>query len=192
MMLIAANKTIAIFGGSAHDHLPTFRAAAVDIGKLLAEQGYPVLLGGRKEGLGKHLADAVTENDGEVHFFIPAPWRGEVDPNHRAQYTICRDLADRKVLFLLNADLFLVLPGTYGTLDQFFHIMARKGAGEIEKPVIVFNIDGYFDALFDFLRAAFHGVDHIDSTARGFHIVDSVAGLSETLSALTKPNPANK
>ena len=45
------------------------------------------------------------------------------------------------------ADAFVVLPGGLGTFDEFFEVVHRGAAGRARKPIIVVNVDGYFDAL---------------------------------------------
>ena len=58
---------------------------------------------------------------------------------------------ERKRLFLTNSDLFIIAPGGIGTLDEFFQIITLKKLEKHEKPIIMFNIDGYYDVLLDMM-----------------------------------------
>ena len=58
---------------------------------------------------------------------------------------------ERKNEFLNNSDAFIITPGGLGTLDEFFEIITLKKLERHEKPIIIFNIDGYFDKMIEML-----------------------------------------
>lgn len=49
---------------------------------------------------------------------------------------------------------FIVLPGGFGTLDEFFEILTLKQLERHNKPIIIFNIKGYYDNLWEFIEFA--------------------------------------
>jgi hypothetical protein len=57
------------------------------------------------------------------------------------------DLSDRKGLMMVQSDAFVVLPGGIGTLDELFTVVAAKTLDLLAKPVILYNIDGFWDSL---------------------------------------------
>jgi uncharacterized protein (TIGR00730 family) len=61
-------------------------------------------------------------------------------------------MQERKTLMLQMSDAFVVLPGGLGTLDEFFEVATEAQLGVHEKPIVVVNVDGYFDALDTMLR----------------------------------------
>ncbi len=54
-------------------------------------------------------------------------------------------LSDRKTLIKNLTDVFVVLPGSYGTLDEMLDIIASGVVGEHKKPLIIINQDGFYD-----------------------------------------------
>jgi uncharacterized protein (TIGR00730 family) len=60
---------------------------------------------------------------------------------------VVRSLHERTSLIYRLSDAFLVLPGGYDTLDQLMEIAARNQLGVHRKPVVLVNVDGFFDPL---------------------------------------------
>jgi len=46
-----------------------------------------------------------------------------------------------------HADVFFVAPGGVGTMDEFFQALTLKYLKRIDVPIIVLNLDGFYDAL---------------------------------------------
>ena len=61
-------------------------------------------------------------------------------------------LQERKALMLQLSDAFVVLPGGLGTFDEFFEVATEAQLGVHAKPIIVVNVDGFFDPLDALLR----------------------------------------
>jgi uncharacterized protein (TIGR00730 family) len=56
-------------------------------------------------------------------------------------------MGERKELMKKSADIFVVLPGSYGTLDELFDVVAAGVVGEHKKPVILLNENGFYNDL---------------------------------------------
>ncbi|MDY5005962.1 MAG: LOG family protein, partial [Prevotella sp.] len=59
----------------------------------------------------------------------------------------CEDLSDRKSLMMSQADMFIALPGGIGTLDEIFTVAASATIGYHHKPMVLYNINGYWNSL---------------------------------------------
>ena len=59
----------------------------------------------------------------------------------------CDNLNDRKALMLQKSDVFIALPGGIGTLDELFTVAASATIGYHQKPLILFNMKGFWDSL---------------------------------------------
>ena len=57
------------------------------------------------------------------------------------------DLTDRKDLMMAQSDAFIILPGGIGTLDELFTVMASRTLDYHQKPVILWNMKGFWDSL---------------------------------------------
>ena len=71
----------------------------------------------------------------------------------------CHNLSDRKDLMARHSDVFVALPGGFGTLDEIFSIAASATIGYHKKKVVLYNINGFWTsliALLDDLQA--HGL----------------------------------
>ena len=56
-------------------------------------------------------------------------------------------IQERKALMLKMSDAFVVLPGGLGTFDEFFEVAVEAQLGVHDKPIVVVNVDGYYNAL---------------------------------------------
>ena len=59
----------------------------------------------------------------------------------------CDNLNDRKQLMENQSDVFIALPGGLGTLDEIFTIVASATIGYHEKPLILYNMKGFWNNL---------------------------------------------
>jgi uncharacterized protein (TIGR00730 family) len=61
-------------------------------------------------------------------------------------------MARRKDILMNESDLFLILPGGLGTLDELFEVLTANTLGFSDKPVVILNIDGFYSGLIDWLE----------------------------------------
>ena len=61
----------------------------------------------------------------------------------------CRDLTERKAIMMRESDILVAMPGSVGTLDEAFSTMAQKVIGIAQKKVIFWNMDGFWNGLFE-------------------------------------------
>ena len=60
---------------------------------------------------------------------------------------LAEDLTDRKQLMMDQSDAFIILPGGIGTLDELFTVTSMKTLDYFNKPVILWNMKGFWDSL---------------------------------------------
>ena len=75
-------------------------------------------------------------------------WRFEDNPDENLYTSILK----RQKMLLLNSDVYVILPGGVGTLSEFFDAIVLNEVEHQNKPVIVFNCDGYYDKLIDLVE----------------------------------------
>ena len=61
-------------------------------------------------------------------------------------------MSDRKRILLDEADGFVILPGGFGTLDELLDAITTKQLGYHDKPIVIVNVEGFFDAQFEMFR----------------------------------------
>lgn len=139
-------KSICVYCGSARGRSPRYVAAAKELGEAMAERSIRLVYGGARIGMMGEVADAVMKNGGEVIGVIPEHLQTtEVGHSGITELKVVESMHVRKKLMFDLSDGFAVLPGGYGTLDELFEIITWRMLKLHDKPVVVLNIDGYWD-----------------------------------------------
>ena len=139
---------MAVFCGSSTGNDPVFSEAARRVGATLAARNIRLVYGAGNVGLMGVLADAVLEAGGQVHGVIPEFLKAyEVCHDGLSELTVTQTMHERKQIMADTADAFIVLPGGFGTLDEFFEILTWRQLHLHNKPIGVLNVDGFYDAL---------------------------------------------
>ena len=165
-----------------------YQQLATALGTWIGQNGHTLVYGGSNVGLMHVTATAVHEAGGHVIGVIPEIFRHRIDPVcDEVVYTA--NLGDRKQYMIEHGDVFIVLPGGIGTLDEWISTLAVMYIGNDDhRPVIVADLDGMFAAtvqqLADLTRSPF---------ARGKDLTGTIIAhtpdeLLTTLKLLT-PNP---
>jgi len=141
-------KSICVYCGSNGDVRESYRESATSLGKLMADNGIRLVYGGGQVGLMGLVANSVMANNGEVTGIIPEFLdKLEVGKSDVTEFIKTDNMHDRKMKMAELSDAFIVLPGGLGTLDETFEILTWKQLGLHKKPVLILNIDGYWDNL---------------------------------------------
>jgi uncharacterized protein (TIGR00730 family) len=146
--------SICVFCGSKAGDDPAFREAAIHLGVEMARRGLRLVYGGGSIGLMGILADAVLASGGEVTGVIPDFLiRHEVGHRRLTEVIITGSMHDRKRRMFELADGFVVLPGGLGTLDETIEILTWKQLRLHDRPVVILDINGYWQPLLLLIRA---------------------------------------
>lgn len=165
-------KSLCIFTGSRHGRVPEYRAAAEELGRLVAEAHLHLVYGGGHVGLMGVVADAAVDGGGKVTGVIPRHlWDREVGHGGLADLRIVDSMHERKALMADLSDAFAVLPGGIGTMEEFFEVWTWGQLGIHAKPYGLLNVNGYFDPLIAYLD---HMVDEefLGQEARSLVVVE--------------------
>ena len=127
---------------------PAFFSLTEELGKWAAENGHAIVYGGVNQGLMECLAKASKEAGGRTIGVVPMI----VEKSGRISDFVdveipCDNLSDRKQLMMDQSDVFIALPGGIGTLDEVFTVAASATIGYHQKPVILYNMKGFWDSL---------------------------------------------
>lgn len=114
----------------------------------MAEEGIGLVYGGGSVGLMGVLADAVLDAGGKATGVIPGFLvTKELAHERLTKQIVTRSMHERKREMSRLADAFAILPGGFGTLEEFFEILTWKQLGLHSRPIIVANTGGWFDPL---------------------------------------------
>jgi uncharacterized protein (TIGR00730 family) len=145
-------KNIAVFCASADGADPAYCAAAVELGQALARRKIGVVYGGAKVGLMRAVAEAALAEGGRVIGVIPSVLVDlEVAHDGLTELHITDTMHTRKAMIGERSDAFIALPGGFGTLEELFEVLAWQTLKIHAKPVVLLNINGFYDKLLAFL-----------------------------------------
>lgn len=132
---------------SSHSDLPKAWTEAADtLGRTIGSAGSTLVYGGVNAGLMAVIAHAVKESSGRVAGVVPVIRREVTSPLNDVTIP-CADLASRKQIMNSVSDMFVCLPGGYGTLDELFSAYAQIRFTGRHKPIVVYSPDGVYDHL---------------------------------------------
>jgi uncharacterized protein (TIGR00730 family) len=141
-------RTICVYCGSGPGTNPRFIEAAVALGKTLAENGIRLVYGGGSIGLMGAVATSVLDHGGIVTGIIPDFLTSRENALKRVQEMIVTpDMHERKRLMFERSDAFVALPGGVGTLEELVEQLTWQQLGRHTKPVLLANIDGFWEPL---------------------------------------------
>jgi uncharacterized protein (TIGR00730 family) len=144
---------VTIFCGSGLGNQPIYKETARQIGKIIGSNGWEVVYGGASIGLMGTVADACLESGGKVHGVIP-DFLGNREIAHKnlTKLTVTRNMHERKQHMAEEADVFIALPGGFGTFEEILEIITWKQLGLHQKPVGFLNVNGFYDGLLAFFE----------------------------------------
>ena len=139
---------ICIFCSANRQIDPDFFELTARLGRWAAQEGHTIVFGGVNQGLMEEVARATKEGGGRTIGVVPRiiEQQGRLS-DHVDVDIACEDLTDRKQLMMDQSDAFVVLPGGIGTLDELFTVVASATLGYHSKPVILYNMKGFWDSL---------------------------------------------
>lgn len=132
---------------SASDGVPqSYNDAAYRLGQIIAEANIELVYGDGGIGLMRHLADGALSVGGKVIGVIPRFMVEQGWNNPRSTQTIVTDsMHERKSTIVQMVDAMVALPGGVGTMEELFECLTWKQLGLHGKPIVIVNVDGYFD-----------------------------------------------
>lgn len=146
---------ICIYGASSNAIDKSFLDAGEQLGKAIAQNNHTVVFGGGAAGLMGAVARGSHSENGEIIGICPSFFN--VDS---ALFTDCTEMIytetmrERKQLLDEMSDAFVITPGGIGTFDEFFEIYTLRQLAVHQKPIVIFNTNGYYNPLIDMLNNA--------------------------------------
>ncbi len=145
-------RNVAVFCASANGAHVSYRTAAEELGRGLAARKIGLIYGGANVGLMKTVAEAALAADGHVIGVIPEVLVDlEVAHHGITELHITSTMHTRKALIGEKADAFIALPGGFGTFEELFEVLAWHTLKIHAKPILLLNINGFYDKLLIFL-----------------------------------------
>lgn len=160
-------QNVCVYCASSTKIASVYFEAAARLGELIGQKKLTLMNGGGKFGLMAATTDAVRANGGEAigiipQFMVDHGW----DYDKMSQLIVVKGMHERKQMMADRSDAVIALPGGCGTWDELMEIITWKQLGLYVGPIVILNINGYYDlllAMFDkALKENFMGVRHAD------------------------------
>lgn len=146
-------KRALVFCSSSNDVAPVFFSEMNRLGTSLAKNGFEVVYGGSDVGLMGELANSALKAGGVVKGVIPEYFNTtEVAHDKLTELTVVGNLVDRKRRMMEMSDYIVAFPGGMGTVDEVTEAIALKQVGEIDKPIFLVNVLGFWQQFMVFME----------------------------------------
>ena len=134
---------------------PIYRQKAAELAMAMADRSCELLYGGGSVGLMKIIADVMMERKCKVIGTITNHLMDmEVGYNDIDELIVVESMAERKKILEDMADGFIAMPGGLGTMDEFFEAFVLSQLRVFDKPVALYNVNGYYDDIVRFIDKA--------------------------------------
>lgn len=142
------SRTVCVYCGSSGAVREEYKTAARESGMMLAQRGANVVYGGGHVGLMGIVADSALRAGAHVTGIIPRHIEErEVSHTSLSELIVVDTMHERKTIMVERSDAFLILPGGFGTMDEFFEIITWRQLRLHAKPVVLANVGGFWDPL---------------------------------------------
>lgn len=123
------------------------------LGERMAAHGHRLIFGAGATGMMGAAARGVKSGGGYITGAAPRFFdRPGVLTPLCDELIFTETMDERKTIMESRADGFIIAPGGIGTLDEFFEVLTLRSLGQLEKPLALYNIAGYFDTLLSFMK----------------------------------------
>lgn len=181
-------KNVCVYCGSSNV-ADNYKQAATTLGTSIANEGWGVVYGGGRVGLMGLVADSALKAGGKVFGIIPEHIQEkEVQHEDLTELHVVDTMHVRKQMMVDRSQAFVILPGGLGTLDELFELLTWKQLGLHDKPIVVVNMDGYWD---DMLKAVHHIADQGFMRENDLNLFVEVSSVEEVPEAI-KTAPSEK
>nr|WP_294895446.1 TIGR00730 family Rossman fold protein [uncultured Pedobacter sp.] len=142
-------KSICVYCGANFNGDEALKSTIDDLALLMVKNDIKLVFGGGSVGVMGLIADAVLRNGGEAIGVIPQFLMDkEVGHTGLTEMIVTENMHQRKQKMADIADAFLILPGGFGTLEEFFEVLTWLQLGLHQKAIGVLNFNGFYDFLF--------------------------------------------
>ncbi|MBE6268450.1 MAG: TIGR00730 family Rossman fold protein [Bacteroidales bacterium] len=184
---MAKAKTICVYCASSSRVDNLYMETATRLGLLMAQEGITLVTGGGRQGLMCAVEEGALSAGGKAigvipRFMIEAGWHHQ----SLTELRITENMHERKQQMADLSEAAIALPGGCGTMEELLEIITWKQLGLYPHPIIILNINGYYNSLIDQLQHAVeeHFMGEIHSR------IWSVASTPEEALAIIEETPA--
>ena len=173
---------ITVYLGASKGNDPCLQKAVEELGTWIGASGNKLIYGGSKSGLMGVIADSVLNAGGEVigvepQFFI----ENEFQHDGLTDLIVTKDMSERKSKMIELGDAFIAFPGGTGTLEEITEVMSKVSLKHLKAPCILYNLNGYYDALKALLELMIEMGLSSERRQEGIYFAENLADIKRIL-----------
>ena len=179
---MTGKKSICVFCGASNNVDKKFLNIGAEFGQLLALRDVTLVYGGGDCGVMGAVANSTMKHGGYAIGVFPRSLRN-IENEHQSltEITIVDTMHERKQNMFERSDAFVVFPGGFGTMDEMFEILTWKQLMLHNKPVVIFNYQGYWDPLIALMKNIIECRFAKAEVATYYHVVDKLENIFDIL-----------
>lgn len=164
-----------VYGGASEKISETIREQVRVLGNIIADNGFSLVYGAGDTGCMGAVARGVKEKGGYVLGTAPS-FIGTYESLFPCdKFVQSENMSVRKDFMEEHADIFIITPGGIGTLDEFFQVLTLRYLKRISTPIVVLNLEGFYDSLLALIddlvskKAVIDGIHSLFDVAESVH-----------------------
>lgn len=183
-------KKVCIFASSSEKVDEIYFKTARKLGESLAKSEFDIVYGGSSLGLMWACAGSAKDFGSKIYGVMPEKlYKLCVATDECVELTVTPCMRTRKAKMDEISDAVIALPGGFGTLEELSEMIVQKQLGYNTKPVIILNINGFYDKLIEFFNVIIEENFGRGASREIYYIAKSVEEAVEYLKTY-KPNKA--
>ena len=182
-------KSICVYCGSSKGNTPSYVEDAMALMQLFVNHQIRLVNGGGNIGLMGVMADTIMAIGGQCTGVIPMGLKQkEVAHTGMTDLIVVPDMHSRKLTMVNMSDAFIAFPGGFGTMDEVFETLTWAQLRLHLKPIVLYNPNGYYDAL---IQQADHMLHEGFMNASSRNLLMSTSDLNQLLPMLMSYAPSS-
>jgi uncharacterized protein (TIGR00730 family) len=179
---MVGKKSVCVFCGASNNVDKKFLDIGAEFGTLLAKRDITLVYGGGDCGVMGAVANSTMKAGGYAIGVFPRSLRN-IENEHQSltEITIVDTMHERKQNMFERSDAFVVFPGGFGTMDEMFEIITWKQLMLHNKPVVIFNYQGYWDPLIALMKNIIENRFAKAEVATYYRVVDKLEDIIDVL-----------
>lgn len=142
------NRYICVYGASSDNIAEEYKQAAYQLGKALAAKGWNCINGAGSAGVMRAVSDGFLDGGAKAvgiipQFMVDNGWHY----SRLSEIISTPDMHQRKQMMAQCSQCSIAMPGGCGTLEELLEIITWKQLSLYNKPIVIFNINGFFDSI---------------------------------------------
>lgn len=142
------NRYICVYGASSDNIAEEYKQAAYQLGKALAAKGWNCINGAGSAGVMRAVSDGFLDGGAKAvgiipQFMVDNGWHY----SRLSEIIATPDMHQRKQMMAQRSECSIAMPGGCGTLEELLEIITWKQLSLYNKPIVIFNINGFFDSI---------------------------------------------